>query len=72
MCKLRMKALGYLTNMQGTKGRDINFSSIEMLEYLLPTNKNLTLEQKRRQFSIRNKMIDMYIDRENYLFLTPI
>ena len=57
--KLRKKALKYLTEKQGTKGKDIIYSSIEMSEYLLPTNKNLTLEQKRRQFSIRNKMIDI-------------
>ena len=30
-----------------------------MSEYLLPINRNLTLEQKRRQFAIRNKMIDI-------------
>ena len=58
-CKARIKAFEYLTNKQGTKGKDIIYSSIEMSEYLLPINKNLTLEQKRRQFAIRNKMIDI-------------
>ena len=57
--KLRVNALKYLTNKQGTKGKDIQYSTIEMSEYLLPSNKNLTLEEKRRQFAIRNKMVDI-------------
>ena len=32
---------------------------MEMSDYLLPTNKNLTIEQKRRLFAIKNKMIDI-------------
>ena len=58
-CKARIKAFEYLTNKQGTKGKDIIYSTIEMSEYLLPINRKLTLEQKRRQFAIRNKMIDI-------------
>ena len=59
-CRLRLNALKYLRNKQGTKGKDIQYSAIEMSEYLLPSNKNLTLEEKRRQFAIINKMVDMW------------
>ena len=60
-CKARIKAFEYLTNKQGTKGKDIIYSTIEMSEYLLPINRKLTLEQKRRQFAIRNTMIYIYL-----------
>ena len=73
-CKLRLNALKYLRNKQGTKGKDIQYSAIEMSEYLLPSNKNLTLEEKRRQFAIRNKMVDIPANfsqnkGRNYMFL---
>ena len=49
----------YLTGKQGFKGQEMNYSRMEMSDYLLPTNKNLTIDQKRRLFAIKNKMIDI-------------
>ena len=70
--KLRVNALKYLTNKQGTKGKDIQYSTIEMSEYLLPSNKNLTLEEKRRQFAIRNKMVGIPAMEETICFCGKI
>ena len=49
----------YLLGKQGFKGQEMKYSRMEMSEYLLPTNKNLTIDQKRRLFAIKNKMIDI-------------
>ena len=50
-------ALKYLMNKRGSKGSEINFTEIEMAEYLLP-NDNLTIEEQRTIFSIRNRMVN--------------
>ena len=52
-------ALKYLVDKQGTKGKDIQYSRIEMSEYLLPYTESLTIEQKRSMFEIRNKMTNI-------------
>ena len=54
--KLKTKALSYLLEKQGSKGKDLRYSCLEMSEYLLPSNNQLSLEEKRRMFEIRNKM----------------
>ena len=56
--KGKIRALKYLTEKHGTKGKDISYSCIQMSEYLHPSNK-LTIEEKRKQFEIRNKMVDI-------------
>ena len=56
--KGKTRALKYLIEKQGTKGKDISYSCIQMSEYLHPSNK-LTIEEKRKQFEIRNKMVDI-------------
>ena len=50
-------ALIYLTDKQGTKGKDIKYSRIEMSEYLLPSTSSLTIEEKQEMFSMKNKVI---------------
>ena len=57
--KVNTRAFEYLTGKQGFKGQEIQYSCIEMSEYLLPTNMKLTIEEKRRLFGIRNKMLDI-------------
>ena len=57
--KTRRRSLIYLTDKQGTKGKEIQYDKIEMSEYLLPFNNKLTIEGKRRLFSARNKMVDI-------------
>ena len=41
------------------KGKEIQYKKIEMAEYLQPMNKELTIENKRRIFEIRNMMVDI-------------
>ena len=56
--RIRKNAYKYLTEKKRTKGKEISYSRIEMAEYLLPEN-DLTIEQKRRIFAVRNKMVDI-------------
>ena len=50
-------ALKYLMNKRESKGSEINVTEIRMAEYLLPNN-NLTIEEQRTIFSIRNRMVN--------------
>ena len=56
---MKISAIQYLKGKQGFKGQEKDYSCNEMSEYLLPTNKNLTIDEKRRLFGIRNKMTDI-------------
>ena len=57
--KSKFRALQYLTNKQGTKGKDIEYLNLEMSEYLQPYNGVLSIDEKRKLFSFRNKMTDI-------------
>ena len=57
--KANTRALKYLTEKQGVKGKEINYSKIEMAEYLSPSNNKLTIDEKRKLFEIRNKMVNI-------------
>ena len=48
------KAFLYLMEKQGKKGREIKYESLKMANYLLPGEENLTIENKRNIFSIKN------------------
>ena len=54
--KCNKGAYKYLVNKRGSKGNEINYSKIEMSEYLMPINP-LTIDDKWTLFSIRNKMV---------------
>ena len=80
---MKKNAFRYLNNKRGKKGEEIEYSCLEMCEYLLPTNNILTIEQKREMFAIRNRMIDIpnnFLEERNiadvyvekYTFLTVI
>ena len=56
--RINENAMKYLTEKQGTKGKEIIYSNIKMAEYLLPNN-NLSILDKQRIFAIRNKMIEI-------------
>ena len=51
-------AYKYLLNKKGTKGSEIEFTEIKMSDYLLP-NGELTIEEQRTVFGMRNGMIDI-------------
>jgi hypothetical protein len=57
--KTKTRALNYLTEKQGSKGKCIKYSQIEMSEYLLPNNLNLSIDEKINLFALRNKMINV-------------
>ena len=54
---IRKKALQYLVEKQGRKGKEIKYLSLKMAEYLLPNSEILTISEQRKIFAIRNRMI---------------
>lgn len=56
--RIKEASLSYLTGKQNTKGGDIIYTKIEMSEYLSPLS-NLSIDDKRRLFAVRNMMIDI-------------
>ena len=54
---INKKALEYLLNKQGSKGKEIEYKELKMAEYLLPTEKRITILDQRNIFSIRNRMV---------------
>ena len=57
--RIKENALQYLTGRQKSKGKPIKYTEIQMAEYLLPTNSNLTISQKQKLFSVKNRMIEI-------------
>ena len=53
-----MEALDYLGSKRGSKGAEIQLKRIQMSEYLLP-NEYLKIEEQRRLFEMRNRMVDI-------------
>ena len=53
--RIQVKALEYLLAKQGSKGKEIKFTTLEMSEYLLPYS-ILNIEDKRKMFALRNRM----------------
>lgn len=54
--RIKENAFEYLKKGRGSKGQGIKYSELEMSEYLLPYNTELDIEQKRRMFSVKNRM----------------
>ena len=57
--KTREFALKYLLEKRGSKGKEIQFSNLEMADYLLPFNNCLTIDEKCELFAVKNRMIDI-------------
>ena len=58
-CKIPEIALKYLLEKRGSKGKEIVYKKLEMAEYLMPYETRLKIEDKRKLFSLRNRMIDI-------------
>ena len=43
---------------RGSKGMEINDPELQMAKYLQP-NEELTIEQQRQQFEIKNRMVNI-------------
>ena len=52
-------AFDYLIKKRGSKGKEILYKRLEMSEYLMPHNEKITIEEKQRLFSVRNRMINI-------------
>lgn len=56
---ISQEALKYLLNKRGSKGKEIEYSSVRMAEYLLPQDENLSIEDQQNISSIRNRMVEI-------------
>ena len=56
---IQEKSLQYLLNKRGSKGKEMQYSSLKMAEYLLPQNENLSITDQQYIFSIRNRMVEI-------------
>ena len=63
--QILQNAFEYLNKRRKRKGKEIEYTQLEMAEYLLPINKKLTIEKKREMFSVRNRMINIESNFKN-------
>ena len=54
--RLRENAFEYLVGKQGSKGSELKYLDLSMSEYLLPTNSELSIEEKQRLFGVKTRM----------------
>ena len=54
---ISQKSLEYLNGKKGSKGSEISYPNIKLADYLSPTAKGLSIDDKRYIFSMRNRMI---------------
>ena len=54
---IQIRALEYLLGKQGKKGQEIKYEALEMAEYLMPNCENISLEEQRSIFAMRNNMV---------------
>ena len=45
-------------NKRCSKGKEIEYSALEIAEYLLPVNDKMSIDQKQRMFSVKNRTVD--------------
>ena len=58
--KINEKALQYLNEMRGSKGKEISYTRLQMRNYLLPNKFGLSITDKHILFSIQNRMINIF------------
>ena len=54
---IQERALEYLVDKQGSKGQELSCKELKMADYLLPSNQNISLDEQRSIFAIRNRMV---------------
>ena len=57
--QILIKSLEYLLEKRKRKGKEIIYQKLEMAEYLQPINSQLNIENKRKMFAIRNRMVNI-------------
>ena len=54
---IKVKAFEYLMKKRGSKGLEIEYFGLQMAEYLMPNFENHSIDNKRKIFEIRNRML---------------
>ena len=54
--RVKENAFEYLLKKQGSKGKPNRYTELSMAEYLLPTNKILSITEKQEMFGVKNRM----------------
>ena len=54
---IQTRALEYLMSKQGSKGQEIKYTELKMAEYLLPNFQNITIDEQRSIFALRNRIV---------------
>ena len=57
--RIKENAFKYLLKRRGSKGQGIEYSGLEMSEYLLPHNDKVNLDDKQKMFSLKNGMVQI-------------
>ena len=70
--RLKKNALQYLKEKQRSKGTDMIYSNLEMAQYPTPFNSKLTIEQKKRLFAMRNRMMELSENAINFSVLNKV
>ena len=58
--KIYEKSLQYLKDLRQSKGKQIKYEKLKMAEYLMPYDFNLSIEDKRQMFSLKNRMVNIH------------
>ena len=56
---IQNKALEYLSEKKRSKGQEIEYKEIKMADYLSPGYENITINDQRNIFAMRNRMVDI-------------
>ena len=51
-----------MVKKQGKKGQEITYSELKMAEYLMPNLENISIEDRRTIFEIRNRMLPIAVN----------
>ena len=57
--KINELAFKYLIEKRGKKGSEMEYSTLRMSDYLLPSTKGLTISEKQEMFAIKNRMVQI-------------
>ena len=68
---IKNKAFEYLLHKQGSKGKEMKYSSLKMAEYLSQNLEKVSISDKRYIFEIRNRMIQIENNFPNKLPKNP-
>ena len=62
---IKQTAFEYLIGKQKSKGKEIKYSELKMSEYLMPNMENLSIDDRRKIFETRNRMIPIPMNFPN-------